>query len=145
MTALNRLNAEIRSRFPALARKHNGQPAVFFDGPAGTQVPQSVIDAIASYLREKNANHGGAYATSIESDAMLHEAHRALADPVLRGRARRLPAVHPRQLLPPAAHARLRELAPPGGRHDSQVDASLEGGDVSGHGVHAGAVAASDG
>jgi cysteine desulfurase family protein (TIGR01976 family) len=80
MTALSRLNAEIRLRFPALSRKHNGRPAVFFDGPAGTQVPQSVIDAIARYMRETNANHGGVYATSIESDRMLHEAHRALAE-----------------------------------------------------------------
>jgi cysteine desulfurase family protein (TIGR01976 family) len=80
MTALSRLNAEIRSRFPALAREHNGRPAIFFDGPAGTQVPQSVIDAIARYLRENNANHGGVYATSIESDRGLLEAHRAMAE-----------------------------------------------------------------
>jgi cysteine desulfurase family protein (TIGR01976 family) len=73
-------NAEIRGRFPALSRQHHGQPIAFFDGPAGTQVPQSVIDAIGGYLREHNANHGGVFATSVESDAMLAEAHAALAD-----------------------------------------------------------------
>jgi cysteine desulfurase family protein (TIGR01976 family) len=80
MTALARHNNEIRSRFPALARKHYGRPAVFFDGPAGTQVPQAVIEAMTRYLRESNANHGGAYPTSIESDAILREAHRAMAE-----------------------------------------------------------------
>jgi len=70
----------IRRRFPALARTVADQPAVFFDGPAGTQVPQSVIDAMSDYLRNRNANHEGVFATSRESDAMLHEAHAAVAD-----------------------------------------------------------------
>lgn len=56
------------------------QPAMFFDGPAGTQVPQRVIDAISDYLKNHNANHGGAFATSRESDVVLDEAHRAFAD-----------------------------------------------------------------
>jgi len=58
----------------------NGQPAIFFDGPAGSQVPERVIDAIAGYLRTNNANHGGVFATSRESDALLDYAHQALAD-----------------------------------------------------------------
>lgn len=53
---------------------------MFFDGPAGTQVPQGVIDAIADYLSHRNANHGGLFATSRESGAMLDNAHRAAAD-----------------------------------------------------------------
>ncbi|MBS0209731.1 MAG: cysteine desulfurase-like protein [Planctomycetes bacterium] len=69
----------IRSQFPALARTVNGAPAVFFDGPAGSQVPQRVIDAIAEYLANCNANHAGCFATGIESDALLDEAHRAAA------------------------------------------------------------------
>lgn len=69
-----------RGQFPALARQSGGQPAVFFDGPAGSQVPECVIDAIVGYLRTSNANHGGVFATSRESDAMLHAAHQALAD-----------------------------------------------------------------
>src|SRR5687767_4567248 len=71
---------ELRQQFPALSRRVGQSPAVFFDGPAGTQVPQRVIDAISSYLVRMNANHGGVFATSVESDAMLDQAHRAVAD-----------------------------------------------------------------
>jgi cysteine desulfurase family protein (TIGR01976 family) len=70
----------IRRQFPALDRCHNGQPAVFFDGPAGSQVPQSVADAISHYLLNTNANHGGSFATSRESDLILDAAHQAVAD-----------------------------------------------------------------
>lgn len=70
----------LRQLFPALSKKHNGKSAVFFDGPAGTQVPQSVIDAISSYLINHNANHEGLFATSVESDQLLAEAHCAAAD-----------------------------------------------------------------
>jgi len=69
-----------RRRFPALRRMHKGRPVVYFDGPAGSQVPESVIDAVSDYMRNLNANHGGMFTTSIESDAMLTEAHRAAAD-----------------------------------------------------------------
>jgi cysteine desulfurase family protein (TIGR01976 family) len=70
----------IRSQFPALAQTDNGHPAVFFDGPGGTQVPQRVIDAISDYLRHSNANTGGAYATSRHTDAMIASARAAMAD-----------------------------------------------------------------
>lgn len=69
-----------RGQFPALDRKVGDQPAVFFDGPAGTQVPRRVIAAVADYLAHTNANHGGHFATAQESDALLDEAHRAAAD-----------------------------------------------------------------
>lgn len=69
-----------RTQFPALQRQVAGQPAVFFDGPAGTQVPTGVIEAIREYLVRHNANHGGCFLTSQESDAMLEETHRAAAD-----------------------------------------------------------------
>ncbi len=71
---------QLRQQFPALTRQVAGLAAVFFDGPAGTQVPQTVIDAICSYLIKRNANHGGVFATSVESDALLAEAHQAAAD-----------------------------------------------------------------
>ena len=71
---------QLRQQFPALRRQVAGQPAAFLDGPAGTQVPQSVIDAISNYLVTMNANHGGVFATSLESDAMLADAHQAAAD-----------------------------------------------------------------
>jgi len=70
----------IRSQFPSLSQKINGRPAVFLDGPGGTQVPQRVIDAISKYLRHDNANTGGAYATSRHTDAMIAEARAAMAD-----------------------------------------------------------------
>jgi cysteine desulfurase family protein (TIGR01976 family) len=70
----------IRARFPALSLAHEGRPMAFFDGPGGTQVPDSVIDAVSRYYREANANHGGAFATSERSDAIVEGAHAAIAD-----------------------------------------------------------------
>ncbi len=70
----------VRAQFPSLAQTVNGHPAVFLDGPGGTQVPQRVIDAISNYLSHDNANTGGAYATSRSTDAMLAEARAAMAD-----------------------------------------------------------------
>jgi cysteine desulfurase family protein (TIGR01976 family) len=70
----------IRAQFPSLAQTVNGHPAVFLDGPGGTQVPQRVIDAISNYLQRDNANTGGAYATGRNTDAMLAEARAAMAD-----------------------------------------------------------------
>ena len=72
--------AWVRSQFPALAQTVNGHPAVFFDGPGGTQVPQPVIDAISDYLARNNANTGGAYQTSRNTDRMIAEARAAMAD-----------------------------------------------------------------
>lgn len=72
----------LRAEFPALARHAgpDGRPAVYLDGPGGTQVPQRVIDAIVRYYTEMNANHEGAFVTSELSDAMTEEAHAAVAD-----------------------------------------------------------------
>lgn len=72
--------AHVRSRFPALARVIDGWPAVFVDAPGGSQVPDTVIDAMAGYLRTSNANAHGAFATSQETDGVIAEAHRAAAD-----------------------------------------------------------------
>jgi len=70
----------VRAQFPSLAQTVNGQPAVFLDGPGGTQVPQRVINAISDYLEHDNANTGGAYATSRRTDVMIAEARGAIAD-----------------------------------------------------------------
>jgi cysteine desulfurase family protein (TIGR01976 family) len=67
--------AAVRSRFPALA-----SGAAYFDGPGGSQVPQSVIEAVAGYLRDSNANLGGAFPTSRASDDVLERARAAAAD-----------------------------------------------------------------
>jgi len=69
-----------RRFFPALSQTYDGKPIVFFDNPGGTQCPQMVMDAVSAYLMNDNANHGGAFATSVRSDAMLHDAHQAMAD-----------------------------------------------------------------
>ena len=71
---------QIRPHFPALSRMYDGKPLVYFDGPGGTQVTQSCIDAMAAYLSRCNANHGGYFITGVESDAIVHEAHEAMAD-----------------------------------------------------------------
>src|SRR5690349_6164222 len=70
----------VRSQFPSLSQTVNGRPAVFFDGPGGTQVPRRVIDAISDYLKDSNANTCGAYATSRRTDAVIAEARSAMAD-----------------------------------------------------------------
>ena len=70
----------VRSQFPSLSQTVAGQPAVFLDGPGGTQVPQRVIDAISDYLKNSNANTCGAYATSRRTDAVIAGARAAMAD-----------------------------------------------------------------
>jgi cysteine desulfurase family protein (TIGR01976 family) len=71
----------IRSQFPALLRQEqSSSPAIFFDNPGGTQITQASIDRINTYLIQTNANHGGCFPTSQQSDAVLDEAHTAMAD-----------------------------------------------------------------
>jgi len=70
----------VRENFPSLQQTQDGRQVVFFDNPGGTQVSRTVVDAMTRYLLHDNANHGGAYATSRRSDAMIEEAHRAMAD-----------------------------------------------------------------
>ena len=81
--------AVLRPQFPALAAEQDGRPVVFLDGPGGTQVPQRVIDAVGGYYRESNANHGGAFATSVRSDAILRGGPRRRGRPPRRGLAGR--------------------------------------------------------
>lgn len=63
---------QARLQFPALARRQGAQPIAFLDGPAGSQMPGPVIDAIAGYYREANANTHGQFATAQRSDELLH-------------------------------------------------------------------------
>jgi cysteine desulfurase family protein (TIGR01976 family) len=69
----------VRQQFPALALQVDGQPVVYLDNPAGTQVPQRVIDRTAEYWRTMNANHGGSFVTSRRSDALIEEVRTAAA------------------------------------------------------------------
>ena len=71
---------EIRRCFPALARTHNGYPVAYFDGPGGTQVPRTVVEAMNDYLYRHNANTHWAYPTSEETDALIDSARSVLAD-----------------------------------------------------------------
>lgn len=72
--------AAIRRQFPAMVRPDGRRLPVFLDGPGGTQVPQRVIDAVSQSLAFANANRGGVFRTSRAADAMIEEAHRAVAD-----------------------------------------------------------------
>jgi cysteine desulfurase family protein (TIGR01976 family) len=67
-------------RFPGLGRELEGRSVVFVDAPGGSQVPDTVIEAMGAYLRRSNANAHGAFATSQETDGVVAEAHRAAAD-----------------------------------------------------------------
>ena len=71
---------KIRAQFPALQQEINNQPVVFFDGPGGTQIPNSVIEAMTNYLKESNANAHGAFATSIRTDQLIKSARIAMSD-----------------------------------------------------------------
>ena len=71
---------EIRSQFPALERVHNGYPVAYFDGPGGTQVPRSVVEAMNEYLFNHNANTHWGYPTSDETDALIEDSRQAFAD-----------------------------------------------------------------
>lgn len=68
-----------REDFPALARRTGGRQAAFLDGPAGTQVPRQVIEAVGRYYETSNANSGGGFATSRETDALLDDARATVA------------------------------------------------------------------
>lgn len=70
----------IRAQFPALERKQSGTPVAYFDGPGGTQVPTSVVEAVTDYLYHHNANTHWHYATSAETDAMMMRARETMAE-----------------------------------------------------------------
>ena len=71
----------LRSHFPALQQlDDNGRPYVYFDGPGGTQVPRAVMDAMADYFTNANANCGGPFITSHRNDEMINQARVAMAD-----------------------------------------------------------------
>jgi cysteine desulfurase family protein (TIGR01976 family) len=70
----------VRGAFPALARRHEGHPVAYFDGPGGTQVPRRVVEAMSDYLYHHNANTHWAYPSSAETDAAIARARAALAD-----------------------------------------------------------------
>src|ERR671917_386464 len=70
----------LRAQFPALERTHNDHRVAYFDGPGGTQVPRSVVEAMNDYLFHHNANTHWPYPTSEETDALIASARSALGD-----------------------------------------------------------------
>jgi len=72
--------AWVREQFPSLQLKVNGQQAAFLDGPAGTQVPRQVMDAVQKYFLEANANTYGAFLTSRRTNDTISGARAAMAD-----------------------------------------------------------------
>lgn len=79
-TSTTILTEEIRKHFPALERVHNGFPVAYFDGAGGTQTPRVVVDAVADYLLNHNANTHWEYPSSHETDAIIESARHAFAD-----------------------------------------------------------------
>jgi cysteine desulfurase family protein (TIGR01976 family) len=72
--------AWVREQFPSLKLQVHGHPAAFLDGPAGTQVPKQVMDAVQNYFLAANANTYGAFLTSRRTNEMILSARAAMAD-----------------------------------------------------------------
>jgi cysteine desulfurase family protein (TIGR01976 family) len=72
--------SSLRTQFPSLSRLHNGKPLIFIDGPAGTQVPEYVINAMSDYYKTSNSNTHGAFITTQETDALMHAMRQTVAD-----------------------------------------------------------------
>jgi cysteine desulfurase family protein (TIGR01976 family) len=72
--------ASIRGQFPALGLTDGGVARIYFDNPAGTQVPQQVIDRTVECLVSKNANLGGYFSTTMAAGELVDQAHQACAD-----------------------------------------------------------------
>jgi cysteine desulfurase family protein (TIGR01976 family) len=71
---------QIRKQFPATERRHNDYPVAYFDAPGGTQTPQIVVNAVADYLLNHNANTHWEYPTSHETDSIILSARETFAD-----------------------------------------------------------------
>ena len=69
----------LRSQFPTLSRIHNNKPLIFIDGPAGTQVPEYIMNAMSDYYKTSNSNTHGAFITTQETDALMHNMRETVA------------------------------------------------------------------
>ena len=70
----------VREQFPSLKLQVNGHSAAFLDGPAGTQVPKQVMDAVQNYFLNANANTYGAFLTSQKTNQIILDARAAMSD-----------------------------------------------------------------
>ena len=73
------MNQKIQNQFPSLARIHNKQPITYLDGPAGTQVPNHVINAISDYYKTSNSNSHGHFILTHETDEMIESTRAKVA------------------------------------------------------------------
>ena len=73
------MNTDIRRQFPSLINNYNGKEIIYLDGPGGTQVPESVIEAISGYYRTSNANSHGSFITSKRTDEVIEKTRNHLA------------------------------------------------------------------
>jgi cysteine desulfurase family protein (TIGR01976 family) len=73
------MNSTIIGQFPSLSNVYNGKRGIFLDGPAGVQVPSSVIEAISDYYKHSNANTHGAFATTQQTDVIMQDTREACA------------------------------------------------------------------
>jgi cysteine desulfurase family protein (TIGR01976 family) len=80
MTLNNDAVTQLRTEFPALQEERNGRPFIFLDGPGGTQVPATVIEAMNRYLVEANSNFHGPFLYSQRTDETVRAARQAMAD-----------------------------------------------------------------
>ena len=69
----------VREQFPALSRLHDGRPVAYFDGPGGSQVARTSIDAMTRYMERGGANLHGVFPTSTETEEILAETRAACA------------------------------------------------------------------
>lgn len=74
------MRSQFRNHFPSLARLHNGKPLIFIDGPAGTQGPDYVINAMSDYYKKSNANTHGTFVTTQETDTLLSDMRKTVAE-----------------------------------------------------------------
>ena len=70
---------DCRKDFPSLSREYNGRPLIYLYGPAGSQIPQMVINAMIDYYKSKNANTHGAFITSKDTDVVLDQTREKVA------------------------------------------------------------------
>ena len=68
-----------RQDFPSLNRVHQGVNLVYLDGPGGSQVPNTVIEAISNYYKSSNSNTHGAFITTKETDQVIENARSRMA------------------------------------------------------------------
>ncbi len=73
------MNQKIRNQFPSLSRQHNEMPITYLDGPAGTQVPTSVINAISDYYKTSNSNAHGHFVLTQETDVIVEKTRAKVA------------------------------------------------------------------